>query len=251
MQAVYLSASDGARAETTSRPGQPPPPNAEDREGEFLALASHELRAPLAVILASAEVLLAADMTPEVADRLRVIGAEASRMVRLVESLLDVSRAGNGQGVLETTALDVGAACREAADRAATLHGGRRWRVRVAPDTPPVLAHPDRLQLVLGNLLENASKFSPPAASWTSPPPPPTTGNPGTTGEAAVRTPMSRCRRFAALRQGLGASSPRHERSSRPGRSPRSPRRRRRAAARSRAARESGSAFQQAAHRGQ
>jgi len=140
--------------------GQPPLSAAADHGDEFLALAGHELRAPLAVILASVEVLLAADMTPEVADRLRVIGAEASRMARLLESLLDVSRAGNGEGVLETTALDAEAVCREAAQRAAALHGGRQWRVCVAPATPPVLAHPDRLQLVLDNLLQNAAKYS-------------------------------------------------------------------------------------------
>ena len=135
---------------------------------EFLAMVSHELRAPLTSIKGSAATVLGstADLDPAVVRQfLRIIEDQADHMNDLVADLLDVAR-------IETGTLPVSPEPAEAAvlvDRARSAFssaGGRNHlEIDVAPDLPLVLADRRRIGQVLVNLLSNAARHSPPPSA--------------------------------------------------------------------------------------
>jgi len=128
---------------------------------EFVDLVSHELRAPLTNINASVELLLARPADAPTARKLEIIGEEASRLTRLVASVLDVSRMEAGRLELQVAPTDVAPLCRAAVARQSASHD---WRVRVQPGLPAVLADADRAGEALGILLDNAARYSPAAS---------------------------------------------------------------------------------------
>ncbi len=131
---------------------------------EFLAMVSHELRAPLATIKGSAATVLdsTADLDPAVLRQFfRIIGGQADRMNEMVSDLLDVAG-------IETGTLAVSPEPAEVAvlvDRARSAFGGSNTiTVDLEPDLPLVLADRRRIVQVLGNLLSNAARHSPESA---------------------------------------------------------------------------------------
>jgi PAS domain S-box-containing protein len=127
---------------------------------EFVSLVSHELRAPLTNINASVELMLATAEDTGLRAKLEIIGQESSRLTRLVQSVLDVSRMEAGRLDLITAPVDPRALCESAVARLVAPEHPRQ--VLVEPGTPPVLVDLDRAGQVLGNLLSNAAKYSPP-----------------------------------------------------------------------------------------
>ena len=131
---------------------------------EFLAMVSHELRAPLTSIKGSAATVLgsASELDPAVARQFfRIIEDQADHMNDLVADLLDVAH-------IETGTLPVSPEPAEAAvlvDRAKnafTSVGGRNHlEIDVAPNLPLVRADRRRVIQVLVNLLSNAARHSP------------------------------------------------------------------------------------------
>jgi two-component system OmpR family sensor kinase len=132
----------------------------------FLASVSHELKTPLTAVQGYTEALLDGTVAdPQVRQRsLERIHAETLRLARLVRDLLDLARLGRGQFEVNPVDADVGAVLREAvaaaADRAASKDVTVEQRI---PDSP-LLAHvdPGRLRQVLDNLLDNATRSTPP-----------------------------------------------------------------------------------------
>ena len=130
---------------------------------DFLAMVSHELRAPLAAIRGSAVTLLEDARDLDAAERrgfLRIIAEQTGHMRRLVGDLLDAGRIDAGALPLEPEPREVAALVERA--RTAFRGGGRREvRVDLPPDLPPVLADERRVAQVLNNLLSNAARHSP------------------------------------------------------------------------------------------
>ena len=137
---------------------------------EFLAMVSHELRAPLTSIKGSAATVLGSsrDMDPAVVRQFfRLIEEQADQMHDLVADLLDVAR-------IETGTLSVGP---EPADlamlvdraRSAFKNGGgvNPVEIDIEPDLPLVMADRLRIVQVLGNLLANAARHSPDSSPIT------------------------------------------------------------------------------------
>jgi PAS domain S-box-containing protein len=132
----------------------------------FLSIAAHELRTPIAVLKAFAE-LLAREQARGTAspDRVahlvgRVVGG-AERLDRLTNELLDVARLRLGQLPLRPETLDLSAFVRDVVER---HREGVAETHRIVVDTEgrcPVVADPDRIEQVVVNLLENALKYSP------------------------------------------------------------------------------------------
>ncbi|HZD88060.1 MAG TPA: ATP-binding protein, partial [Gaiellaceae bacterium] len=131
----------------------------------FFTNVSHELRTPLTLILSPLEELLA---QPDAADpeerrsRLELIRRNALRLLRLVNALLDFSRAEAGriEALFEPTDLaavthDLAAAFRSAVDAA-----GLRLVVDCAPLPEPVYVDRDAWEKIVLNLLSNALKFT-------------------------------------------------------------------------------------------
>jgi signal transduction histidine kinase len=134
------------------------PPGAE-RAGALLAAAAHELRAPLAVMVASAELLRSERRYDE--RMVEVVLRQGRRLGRLLDGLQDSWRAGGGRLRLRRARVDLAALARDVAGLAGAPAPGRPPRVE-AP-AGPVWGRwdRDRLEQVLWNLLANAAKYGP------------------------------------------------------------------------------------------
>ena len=131
---------------------------------DFLSIVSHELRTPLTSIQGYAQ-LLEARMRDSAGEKelsqMRVIRSQVTRMRRLVDDLLDVSRIDKRGGVsIEPEAMDLAEEIREAVARTVREHPQRSVTAMV-PDELPIRADHDRIGQVLTNLLDNAVKYSP------------------------------------------------------------------------------------------
>jgi signal transduction histidine kinase len=131
---------------------------------EFLMTVSHELRTPLTAIYGWARVLGTREMPKE--EQARAIAAierNAYAQTRLIDDLLDVSRAISGKLRLDARTVDVAEVLRLAIETVgpAMAAKGIRFESEFDPNVPPILADPDRLQQVAWNLLSNAIKFTP------------------------------------------------------------------------------------------
>ena len=127
----------------------------------FLAMAGHDIRAPIAAILGYTE-LLADPTTPaDVRERaLAAIRAAALRMGRLVEDIVDAGRVGAGTFRLRLGPVDLVAVVQQVVD--AQRGVSDRHRILVdAPDRLPGVWDADRLGQVLTNQVSNAIKYSP------------------------------------------------------------------------------------------
>jgi two-component system phosphate regulon sensor histidine kinase PhoR len=131
---------------------------------DFVANVSHELKTPLTSISGYAETLLADGADQETSRRfLGTIMANARRMQRLVDDLLDLSRIESGRWQPALATIDLEDMAAEAwsdfASRAA--EGGVAFEVRIDPDAATVTADPEGVRLVLRNLLDNALRYTP------------------------------------------------------------------------------------------
>jgi PAS domain S-box-containing protein len=132
----------------------------------FLATLSHELRTPMTSILGWVQFLRSGDYTPEeLREALHMIENSAQLQKRLIDDMLDVSRIilGKFQVELRPTHLSdiVDAAVSNARPDAAE-RGVRLTSEVVRPPDDVVEADATRLQQVIGNILSNAIKFTPP-----------------------------------------------------------------------------------------
>ncbi len=129
----------------------------ERAEREFVANAAHELGTPLTAIATSLEVLRAgAKDDPAERDRfLELIERQTSRLSRLRRALLTLARAQTRQEALQLAPIDA----REMLEAIATELGSGRGDANVVVDCPDdllLLAHPELVEQVLFNLVENA-----------------------------------------------------------------------------------------------
>ncbi|CAH1044472.1 sensor histidine kinase [Halomonas sp. TD01] len=131
---------------------------------EFVAMVSHELRTPLTSIRAFAEILRDSDQLPDEKRQhfLGVIVHESQRLSRLIEEILDLARLESGRLTLHPVTLDLAALARQSIDAVARLHEDRGITLDISLEADPamVVGDQDRLEQVIINLLDNASKFA-------------------------------------------------------------------------------------------
>lgn len=133
---------------------------------DFISTVTHELRTPLTSIRALSE-MLHDDPRIELADRIRFLGiivAEAERLTRLINQILDLAKLESGQAEWTAGEVDVAEVARESVDSLEKLFSDKG--VAVATEFPVkgtavVRADRDRLMQVMINLLSNAVKFVP------------------------------------------------------------------------------------------
>jgi len=131
---------------------------------------SHDLRTPLAGIRAAAGSIADPDTEAspeEVRATATSIEAEAIRLDRMVGALLDLSRIQAGALHARREALDVQDVAGAVIDRLRPLLGGRTVEVAFGDDLPPVEADPTFLDQCLANLVENATRYTPPTSTVT------------------------------------------------------------------------------------
>ncbi|OGP13044.1 MAG: hypothetical protein A2052_04075 [Deltaproteobacteria bacterium GWA2_54_12] len=136
---------------------------------DFVANVSHELRTPLASIKGYSETLLdgAMDDRETLREFLRVIDRHATRMSRLIDDLLILSRLESHQMTIVSSPIDLGELVtstvkgfeKQSRDKGITLSAA------VPDDLPKALGDRDRLEQVMVNLLDNAIKYTPSGGS--------------------------------------------------------------------------------------
>ncbi len=134
------------------------------RKTEFLGVLSHELRNPLAPIRYGVDLLERVAPGSEEAGRARqVIRRQTEYLTNLVDDLLDVTRISRGKIELHKARVDVSEIARQTAGdlRSMFQQGGIELSVKLAPGPVWVDADRTRIAQVLGNLLQNAAKFTP------------------------------------------------------------------------------------------
>ncbi len=135
---------------------------ARDQERQFILSVSHELRTPLTSIRGYAEAILDG-AAEEPAEAAAVISAEARRLERLVQDLLDLARLDADRFSLEIQAVDCTQAVRQVVDGFRPRAGELGLELITAQGTDGPLwvrADADRLVQILANLVENASSFA-------------------------------------------------------------------------------------------
>ncbi len=133
------------------------------RKNEFLAMLAHELRNPLAPIRNAVQVLrLTGGNGDAVAAASEMMERQIGQMARLVDDLLDVSRITRGKIELRRERIELASAVHQAVEAARSLYKDMNHDLTVALPPRPVYlnADPTRLAQVVGNLLNNACKFT-------------------------------------------------------------------------------------------
>ena len=134
------------------------------RKDEFLAMLAHELRNPLAPIRNAVELLLhSGGMDPAtVRSASLMMERQVAQMVRLVDDLLDVNRINRGKIDLRRAPVELAPIIHQAIEAVRPMMTSAQHELTVSLPTLPmfVLADSARLAQVIGNLLNNASKFT-------------------------------------------------------------------------------------------
>ncbi|MFH8757783.1 sensor histidine kinase [Streptomyces atroolivaceus] len=127
---------------------------------ELIATVAHELRSPLTSVKGFTATLLAKwERFTDDQKRLMLetVDADANRVTRLIAELLDISRIDSGRLELRRQPVDISAAVeRHVQALTATGQAPDRFLVHTRQPLPALWADPDKVDQVLGNLLENA-----------------------------------------------------------------------------------------------
>ena len=133
------------------------------RKSEFLAMLAHELRNPLAPISVSIELLRRAKGL-EGADlhALEVLQRQVGQMIRLVDDLLDAGRISRGKIDLRRERVELASVVYHVVDAVRPISESRAQELTVTLPVEPLYldADPTRLAQIVGNLLNNACKFT-------------------------------------------------------------------------------------------
>lgn len=138
----------------------------ERAKDEFLAVAAHELRSPLAAVRSYADLLLRREQQRSEADPrdlhgLTILTQQVSHMLRMVDNLLDVSRIDAGQLDLQIQRVNLVSLTDQVIDQQRPTAGLRELIRETSQSELWVLCDPLRIRQVITNLLTNAVKYSP------------------------------------------------------------------------------------------
>lgn len=153
-------------------------------KSRFLSMASHELKTPLTSISGLSQVLLRRmrrrleQGPPPLAeweeeqlahvDRLELLNSQTSRLGRLIDELLDVSRIESGKLEFHWAPVNLAMLVREVAERLQMTTAQHTLEIATEGDVEtPLRADRDHLEQVLDNLVANAIKFSPDGGAIT------------------------------------------------------------------------------------
>lgn len=133
------------------------------RKDAFLATLAHELRNPMAPIRYAVATLLESRDDGAKLRASQIISRQSAHVSRLLDDLLDMSRITRNAVALQREVVDLRGIVKQALEAVDPFYVEKQHRVSLSMPPSPVLVDgdPTRLQQVLGNLLDNAAKYSP------------------------------------------------------------------------------------------
>ena len=140
----------------------------EEMRSALLSAGSHDLRTPLAAITGAATALRESGFGAAIQDQgdlLETICEEAERLERLVRNLLDMTRLESGSLVVKREWVPLEEIVGSALSRLQEQLRGRPTHVDLPPDLPLVSVDAVLLEQVFVNILENATKYTPPGSA--------------------------------------------------------------------------------------
>lgn len=136
-------------------------------KSQFVSAISHELRTPLGFIKGYATTLLRDDVATDPdtqGEFLRIISEESDKLQRLIDDLLDASRLQAGGLELSRVPANVGRIAEDAVRKAKDTHPEHEFALAIPPSVPELSIDQWRVEQVMNNLLDNATKYSPPGS---------------------------------------------------------------------------------------
>jgi PAS domain S-box-containing protein len=136
---------------------------ADRRKNEFLAMLAHELRNPLAPIRNAVQILRLAGGDEPIRSVCDTMERQVNQLVRMVDDLLDVNRISRGKIELRIGRTELAPIVHHAVESVRPIIENKGHDLSVTMPSHPVYldADPARMAQVLGNLLNNACKFTP------------------------------------------------------------------------------------------
>lgn len=135
----------------------------DEMKTNFLANVSHEIRTPLSSIRSFSEILLTYGGGEEVErEFLTIINSESERLTRLLNDVLDITKIESGRMEWHRDTIDLAALLDETVRTydVPIAQAGLELRREIEANLPEISGDRDRLQQVVGNLLNNAVKFT-------------------------------------------------------------------------------------------
>ncbi len=139
----------------------------EEVRRQFVANVSHELRTPLSIFQGYLETLMdGKDLSQEESEGyLKIMSKHSRRLQLLLDDLLILARLEARTDPLDIQPLSLDRFLQNILEEWAPRLRGKQVSLEVAPEVETIPADPFRLEQVIGNLLENAIKYSAPGAS--------------------------------------------------------------------------------------
>lgn len=139
---------------------------------EFLALTTHDLRSPLAVISGVISFFTSGrlgELSPEQKNMVAMMERNAQSLIELVNDLLDASKLESGSMRLDPTSIDLRGLINELHETMEPLARVNNITLKeeLPHDLPPVEADRAKLRRIIVNLLSNAIKFTPQGGTVT------------------------------------------------------------------------------------
>jgi two-component system phosphate regulon sensor histidine kinase PhoR len=142
----------------------------ERAKDDFLAVAAHELRSPLAAVRGYTDLLVRREQrrgeedSPELRG-LTILAQQVTHMLRMVDNILDVSRIDAGQVSLQPQPVNLVGLVEQVLEQQRPTAGDRALLMETAEHELFVVCDSLRIRQVLTNLVGNAIRYSPPTAS--------------------------------------------------------------------------------------
>lgn len=136
---------------------------ADARKDEFIAVLAHELRNPLAPVRTAVEILKrTGPADPRVSRACTVIERQVTHMAKLIDELLDMARIVRGKLAMALQPCDLAVIVRNTAEdyQLSMEAAGLRFEIDIPAQPVPVRGDALRLAQMVGNLLNNASRFT-------------------------------------------------------------------------------------------
>jgi signal transduction histidine kinase len=134
------------------------------QKNEFLSVASHELKTPLTILKAHAQMALRTNCSPETLAHINKVNIQALKMQNMIKQLLDISKIENGRADYNMELVDFNAFMQEIIDLIPHLIPNHHLIVDLG-ETKKVSVDKLRMEQVITNIVGNAAKYSPSGTS--------------------------------------------------------------------------------------